>query len=84
MSRAEHIRTKLRDDRRDYRLEKMDMAARKAVASKLEPQLMAAYAAEREAREAMEERCDEDTRRRYLAAKMHRINMAKQNCACWT
>ena len=83
MSRAESIREKIRTDRRDYRLEKLDSHARMAVWKKLAPKVKAAFDTENEAREAMEERSDEETRRRYLAAKMHRMNLVNQSNVIW-
>lgn len=83
MSRAEHLREKLRDDRRDFRLEKMDCNARQTAWNRLAPKVKAAFDAENKARDAMEERSDEETRRKYLAAKMHRMNMVNQSNVIW-
>lgn len=84
MSRAESIREKIRTDRRDYRLEKLDSHARMTVWKKLEPKIKEAFAAEKEARVAMEERSDEESRRKHLATKMYRMNLVHQSCVCWS
>ena len=83
MSRAESIREKVRSDRREYRLEKLDSHARRTAWNRIAAKVKAAFDAENKARDAMEERSDEETRRRYLAAKMHRMNLVNQSNVIW-
>lgn len=83
MCQKERMRDIVKRDRRDFRQDKMERAARKDVWHELYPVLKAAKKAETEAKIAMEEKPTPQTRRKYLAAKIYRLALEEQGRRCW-
>ena len=84
MSRKEYVRQLMKQNRRDFRQDKMERAARRQVWQQHWPALKQAMANEVAALKAMKEHSTEDTRRAYLAAKIYRMALEEQARKCWT
>lgn len=83
MSRAGRIRDMMRDNRINHVRDCIERACKRQEWHALRPRLIEAFRLEKLAREAMRENSTDETRRKYLAAKMYRLSLDHQRYECW-